>query len=142
MLGPEGKPVRVTMGSYGIGVSRAVAAIAEQSYDERGLIWPRAIAPADVHVVIAGQGEQQEGGQRLAEQLEAAGLRVLLDDRHKVSPGVAFKDAELIGIPTYVVVGKTLAADGTVEIRDRRTGSSRSVPVADAVAELVAEVRG
>jgi prolyl-tRNA synthetase len=142
VLGPEGKPVRVTMGSYGIGVSRAVAAIAEQSYDERGLIWPRSIAPADVHVVIAGQGEQQEGGQRLAAALEAAGLRVLLDDRHKVSPGVAFKDAELIGIPTYVVVGKTLAADGTVEIRDRRSLSSRAVAIASAVEELVAEIRG
>ena len=141
VLGPEGKPVRVTMGSYGIGVSRAVAAIAEQSYDERGLIWPRSISPADVHVVIAGQGEQQEGGESLAAGLEAAGLRVLLDDRKKVSPGVAFKDAELIGTPTYVVVGKSLAADGTVEIRDRRSGSSRTVSVADAVAEVVAEVR-
>jgi prolyl-tRNA synthetase len=141
VLGPEGKPVRVTMGSYGIGVSRAVAAITEQSYDDKGLVWPRSVAPADVHVVIAGQGEQQEGGNRLAEELEAAGLRVLLDDRHKVSPGVAFKDAELIGIPTYVVVGKTLAADGTVEIRDRKAGTSRAVPVSDAVAEVVAEVR-
>ncbi len=142
VLGPEGKPVRVTMGSYGIGVSRAVAAIAEQSHDERGLIWPRSIAPADVHVVIAGQGEQKQGGEDLAQALEASGLRVLLDDRHKVSPGVAFKDAELIGIPTYVVVGKTLAADGTVEVRDRRTGSSRSVPIGAAVAEVLAEVRG
>jgi prolyl-tRNA synthetase len=141
VLGPEGKPVRVTMGCYGIGVSRAVAAIAEQSYDDKGLIWPRAIAPADVHVVIAGQGEQKEGGESLAQALQAAGLRVLLDDRHKVSPGVAFKDAELIGIPTYVVVGKTLATDGTVEIRDRRSGDSRSVAIADAVAEVLAEVR-
>jgi prolyl-tRNA synthetase len=141
VLGPDGKPVRVTMGSYGVGVSRAVAAIAEQSHDERGLIWPREVAPADVHVVIAGQGEQQEGGQQLAADLEAAGLRVLLDDRHKVSPGVAFKDAELIGIPTYVVVGKTLAADGTVEIRDRRSGSSRAVAIADAVSEVLSEVR-
>ena len=140
VLGPEGKPVRVTMGSYGIGVSRAVAAVAEQSYDDKGLIWPRAIAPADVHVVLAGQGEQQEVGARLASELEAAGLEVLLDDRHKVSPGVAFKDAELIGIPTYVVVGKGLA-DGVVEVRDRRSGSSRTVPVADAVAEVVREVR-
>jgi prolyl-tRNA synthetase len=142
VLGPEGKPVRVTMGSYGIGVSRAVAAIAEQSHDDSGLIWPRSIAPADVHVVIAGQGEQKEGGLALAESLEAAGLRVLLDDRHKVSPGVAFKDAELIGVPTYVVVGKNLATDGTIEIRDRRSGSSRTVAVADAVTEIVSEVRG
>jgi prolyl-tRNA synthetase len=141
VLGPEGKPVRVTMGSYGIGVSRAVAAIAEQSYDEKGLVWPRSVSPIDVHVVVAGQGEQQEGGETLAAGLEAAGLVVLLDDRKKVSPGVAFKDAELIGTPTYVVVGKTLATDGTVEIRDRRTGSSRSVAMADAVAEVCAEVR-
>ncbi|MGB8651997.1 MAG: proline--tRNA ligase [Mycobacteriales bacterium] len=142
VLGPEGKPVRVTMGSYGIGVSRAVAAIAEQSHDDKGLVWPRGVAPADVHVVIAGQGEQTDGGQRLATDLEAAGLRVLLDDRHKVSPGVAFKDAELIGIPTYVVVGKTLAADGTVEVRDRRSGASRSVPIGEAVTEVLAEVGG
>jgi prolyl-tRNA synthetase len=141
VLGQAGKPVRVTMGSYGIGVSRAVAAIAEQSYDDKGLIWPRAIAPADIHVVIAGQGEQQPEGNRIATELEAAGLRVLLDDRHKVSPGVAFKDAELIGVPTYLVVGKGLA-EGVVEIRDRKTGSSRTVPVGDVVAEVVAEVRG
>ncbi len=141
VLGPEGKPVRVTMGSYGIGVSRAVAAIAEQAHDDKGLIWPRSIAPADVHVVLAGQGEQQEVGRRIADDLAAAGLRVLLDDRHKVSPGVAFKDAELIGIPTYLVVGKGLA-DGVVEIRDRRSGSARPVPVGDVVAQVLAEVRG
>jgi prolyl-tRNA synthetase len=140
VLGPDGKPVRVTMGSYGIGVSRAVAAIAEQSHDDKGLVWPRAVAPADVHVVLAGQGEQQEVGRRIAQELEDAGLRVLLDDRHKVSPGVAFKDAELIGIPTHVVVGKGLA-EGVVELRDRRAGTSRTVPVGDAVAEVVREVR-
>ncbi|MCW2585742.1 MAG: prolyl-tRNA synthetase [Frankiales bacterium] len=140
VLGPDSKPVRLTMGSYGIGVSRAVAAIAEQSYDEKGLVWPRAIAPADVHVVLAGQGPQQEVGARIAQALEDAGLRVLLDDRHKVSPGVAFKDAELIGIPTHLVVGKGLA-DGVVELRDRKAGTSRTVPVEDAVAEVVREVR-
>jgi prolyl-tRNA synthetase len=141
VLGPEGKPVRVTMGSYGIGVSRAVAAIAEQSYDDKGLVWPRSISPVDVHVVIAGQGEQNAKGVEVAEQLEAAGLKVLLDDRKKVSPGVAFKDAELIGTPTMVVVGKSLA-DGVVEIRDRASGSSRTVPVGDVVRETLAEVRG
>ncbi|MCW2500223.1 MAG: prolyl-tRNA synthetase, partial [Frankiales bacterium] len=140
VLGPDSKPVRLTMGSYGIGVSRAVAAIAEQSYDEKGLVWPRAIAPADVHVVLAGQGPQQEVGARIAQALEDASLRVLLDDRHKVSPGVAFKDAELIGIPTHLVVGKGLA-DGVVELRDRKAGTSRTVPVEDAVAEVVREVR-
>ena len=141
VLGPEGKPVRVTMGSYGIGVSRAVAAIAEQSHDDKGLVWPRAVAPVDVHVVIAGQGEQNQVGARVAQELEDAGLKVLVDDRHKVSPGVAFKDAELIGTPTVVVVGKGLV-DGVIEIRDRRSGSARSVPVADVVAQVVSEIRG
>jgi prolyl-tRNA synthetase len=139
VLGPDSKPVRVTMGSYGIGVSRAVAAIAEQSYDEKGLVWPRAVAPADVHVVIAGRGEQDAVGVDLAEQLEAAGLRVLLDDRG-TSPGVAFKDAELIGVPTIVVVGKALA-DGNVELRDRRTGTARPVPVTEAVTEVAHQAR-
>jgi len=140
VLGPDSKPVRVTMGSYGIGVSRAVAAIAEQAHDEKGLVWPRAVAPADVHVVIAGRGEQDEVGGRIATELEAAGLSVLLDDRGG-SPGVAFKDAELIGVPTIVVVGKALA-DGNVELRDRRTGTARAVPVGSAVEEVVREVRG
>ena len=140
VLGPEGKPVRVTMGSYGIGVSRAVAAIAEQSHDDKGLIWPRAVSPVDVHVVIAGQGEQNAVGVQVALDLEAAGLRVMLDDRHKVSPGVAFKDAELIGTPTIVVVGKSLA-EGMVEVRDRRHGTTRSVPLADVVADVLAELR-
>ncbi|MCW2600393.1 MAG: proline--tRNA ligase [Frankiales bacterium] len=141
VLGPQGKPVRVTMGAYGIGVSRAVAAIAEQAHDDKGLVWPRSVAPVDVHVVIAGQGEQNEVGGRVAQELEDAGLKVLLDDRHKVSPGVAFKDAELIGTPTVVVVGKALA-DGVIEIRDRKSGNARTVPVADVVAEVVREVRG
>ncbi|HUR14965.1 MAG TPA: proline--tRNA ligase [Mycobacteriales bacterium] len=140
VLGPDSKPIRVTMGSYGIGVSRAVAAIAEQAYDDKGLLWPRAVAPADVHVVIAGRGEQDEIGVSLAESLEEAGLRVLLDDRGG-SPGVAFKDAELIGVPTVVVVGKALA-EGNVEVRDRRSGTARAVPVAEAVAEIAREVRG
>jgi prolyl-tRNA synthetase len=140
VLGPDSKPVRVTMGSYGIGVSRAVAAIAEQAHDAKGLVWPRAVAPADVHVVIAGRGQQDEVGEAVAKQLEAAGLRVLLDDRGG-SPGVAFKDAELIGIPTVLVVGKALA-DGHVELRDRRTGESALIPVADVVADVVRTVRG
>jgi prolyl-tRNA synthetase len=140
VLGPDSKPVRVTMGSYGIGVSRAVAAIAEQAHDAKGLVWPRAVAPADVHVVIAGRGQQDEVGEAVAKQLEAAGLRVLLDDRGG-SPGVAFKDAELLGIPTILVVGKALA-DGNVELRDRRTGQSALVPVADVVPEVVRQVRG
>jgi len=140
VLGPQGKPVRVTMGCYGIGVSRAVAAIAEQSHDDKGLLWPPSVAPADVHLVIAGKGEQGEVGERLAAELESRGLRVLLDDRGG-SPGVAFKDAELLGVPTVVVVGKSLA-DGVVEVRDRRSGEVRRVPVDELVGEVVREVRG
>ena len=140
VLGPLGKPVRVTMGSYGIGVSRAVAAIAEQSHDEKGLVWPRAVAPADVHVVGVGKGDHKPVAERLALELEARGLRVLLDDR-KASPGVAFKDAELIGIPTTLVIGKSLD-DGEVELRDRRSGESRKIALDDAVDAVVAEVRG
>ncbi|MBC7375384.1 MAG: proline--tRNA ligase, partial [Frankiales bacterium] len=140
VLGPEGKPVRVTMGSYGIGVSRAVAAIAEQSHDDKGLLWPRSISPADVHVVGVGKGDHKPVAERLAAELEARGLSVLLDDR-KTSPGVAFKDAELLGIPTTLVIGKSLD-DGEVELRDRRTGDSRRISLDDAVAAVVAEVRG
>ena len=139
VLGPQGKPVRLTMGSYGIGVSRAIAAIAEQSHDEKGLIWPRSVAPADVHIVVAGKGEQGAVGARIAAELEAQGLEVLLDDRGG-SPGVAFKDAELLGIPSILVVGKGLS-DGVVELRDRRAGSARDVPVEQAVAAVVADVR-
>jgi prolyl-tRNA synthetase len=147
VLGPEGKPVVVTMGSYGIGVSRAVAAIAETNYDELGLIWPRQVAPADVHVVIAGKpgGEQWPAGERLAAELEAAGVRVLLDDRSGVSPGVKFKDAELIGVPTIVVVGRGITTDGAegggvVEVKDRRSGERTDVPVPEVVAHLLAVI--
>ncbi|MGI9053780.1 MAG: His/Gly/Thr/Pro-type tRNA ligase C-terminal domain-containing protein, partial [Ilumatobacteraceae bacterium] len=137
VLGPDGKPVTVTMGSYGIGVSRAVAAIAETTLDDFGLCWPREIAPADVHVVVAGKpgAEQWPAAESLAADLEAAGVRVLLDDRAGVSPGVKFKDAELLGVPTIVVVGRGLA-DGLVEVKDRRTGDRRDVPLTDAVAHL------
>ena len=139
VLGPDSKPVRVTMGSYGIGVSRAVAAIAEQWHDDKGLVWPREVAPFDVHVVGVGKGEQGPEAERIAAALEDRGLRVLLDDRGG-SPGVAFKDAELLGTPTVVVVGKALV-DGEVEVRDRRSGDSRRVPVGSVVDEVVAEVR-
>ncbi len=139
VLNADGKEVTVTMGSYGIGVSRAVAAIAELTCDELGLCWPREVAPADVHVVIAGKpgGVQWPVAEQLSTDLEAAGLRVLLDDRDSVSPGVKFKDAELIGVPTIVVVGRGVA-DGVVEVRDRRTDERRDVPIADAVPVLTA----
>ena len=141
VLGPDSRPARVTMGSYGIGVSRAIAAIAEQSFDEKGLSWPRSVAPADVHVVGIGKSEQPAVAERLATELEARGLTVLLDDRRKVSPGVAFKDFELLGIPTSVVVGKGLA-DGQVELKDRRSGEVRTLPLDEVVEAVVAEVRG
>jgi prolyl-tRNA synthetase len=130
------------MGSYGIGVSRAVAAIAESTHDELGLVWPREIAPADVHLVATGKDAAVfEAAERLAEELVAAGLTVLYDDRPKVSPGVKFKDAELLGMPTIVTVGRGLA-QGVVELRDRATGERSEVPVADAAAAVLAAVRG
>ncbi|MFE0044756.1 proline--tRNA ligase [Streptomyces albireticuli] len=139
VLGPQGKPVRVTMGSYGIGVSRAVAALAEQTHDASGLCWPREVAPADVHVVAAGKAFQTELALELAEKLGAAGVRVLVDDRAGVSPGVKFTDAELIGVPTILVVGRG-AASGVVELKDRRTGEREELTVAEAVERLTARV--
>ena len=138
--GPDGSRVTPTMGSYGIGVSRAVAAVVEQRHDERGLVWPRSISPADVHLVALGRRGQAEAAADLARDLEAAGLVVLLDDRG-ASAGVSFADAELLGVPTVVVVGKGLV-DGELELRDRATGERRTLALAGAVAELVAEVRG
>jgi prolyl-tRNA synthetase len=135
VLGQNGKPVRVTMGSYGIGVSRAVAALAEQTHDGQGLCWPREVAPADVHVVAAGKTLQTELALEVAEKLHAAGVRVLVDDRAGVSPGVKFTDAELIGVPTILVVGRG-AADGVVELKDRRSGEREEMSVEDAVARL------
>lgn len=136
VLGPNGKPARVTMGSYGIGVSRAVAVIAEQHHDERGLSWPREVAPADVHLVATGKGEQIAVALALSEELEAAGLRVLVDDRVGVSPGVKFTDAELLGIPTMVVIGRGLDA-GLVEVRDRRSGDRQEVALSTVVSEVI-----
>ena len=142
VLDQNGKQVVVTMGSYGIGVSRAVAAVAEATCDERGLCWPREIAPADVHVVATGKANdpQLPAAEQLAAELEAAGLRVLFDDRVGVSPGVKFNDADLLGVPTIVVVGRGLA-DGLVEVKDRRSGDRRDVKLSDVVAELSAAAR-
>ncbi|MDX3077950.1 proline--tRNA ligase [Streptomyces sp. MI02-7b] len=137
VLGQNGKPVRVTMGSYGIGVSRAVAALAEQTADAQGLCWPREIAPADVHVVAAGKALQTELALEVAEKLHAAGVRVIVDDRAGVSPGVKFTDAELLGVPTILVVGRG-AGDGVVELKDRRSGEREELSVPDAVARLSA----
>jgi prolyl-tRNA synthetase len=141
VLDENGKLVTVTMGSYGIGVSRAVAAIAESTSDELGLCWPREVAPADVHVVATGKDAAVfEAAGRLAQELADAGLTVLYDDRPKVSPGVKFKDAELLGMPTIVTVGRGLA-EGVVELRDRRSGDRREVAVGEARDAVLAEVR-
>ncbi|MGW4034252.1 proline--tRNA ligase [Streptomyces sp. NPDC004838] len=137
VLGQNGKPQRVTMGSYGVGVSRAVAALAEQTADEQGLCWPREIAPADVHVVAAGKALQTELALEVADKLAAAGLRVLVDERPGVSPGVKFTDAELIGVPKILVAGRR-SAEGIVELKDRRTGAREELPVDEAVARLQA----
>ncbi|MFM2072326.1 MAG: hypothetical protein RLZZ623_2589 [Actinomycetota bacterium] len=134
VLDQNGKTRVVTMGSYGIGVSRAVGAIAELNCDDKGLVWPREVSPADVHIVATGKAAdpQLPAAEALAAECEAAGLRVLLDDRVGVSPGIKFNDAELLGMPTIVVVGRGLA-DGLVELKDRRTGDKREVPLVDVV---------
>jgi prolyl-tRNA synthetase len=137
VLDEHGKQVTVTMGSYGLGVSRAVAAVAEQHYDDKGLVWPREVAPADIHIVATGKDDAPfDTAEAIAAGAILQGLRVLIDDRRGVSPGVKFKDSELIGIPTIVVVGKRLA-DGVVELRDRASGDSVDVAVGDIVERLV-----
>jgi len=136
VLGENGAPVRLIQGSYGIGVSRMVAVMAEQTHDDKGLCWPEAIAPFDVHVVIANAKDTAlvDGAQQVAAALEASGRSVLLDDR-KASPGVKFKDAELIGVPVIVVVGRGYAT-GLVEVRRRASGDVAEVPVGELVASL------
>jgi len=142
VLDENGKLVTVTMGSYGVGVSRAVAAVIENSYDELGMIWPAALAPFDVHLVAAGRDDATfEAADALVAELEATGIEVLYDDRRKVSPGVKFKDAELVGVPTIVVVGKGLA-EGVVEVKDRRSGERRDVPLVDLVSQLTSLSEG
>jgi prolyl-tRNA synthetase len=131
VLDENGKLVTVTMGSYGIGVTRILAVIAELNNDEKGLIWPASVAPFDVHVVAAGREDAVfDAAESVSAALEAAGLDVLYDDRPKVSPGVKFGDAELIGVPRIVIVGRGVA-DGVVELWDRRTNERTSVPIAE-----------
>jgi prolyl-tRNA synthetase len=144
VLGEDGKPVRLTMGSYGIGVSRLVAVIAEQQHDELGLRWPAAVSPFDVHLVIANKdADARTGAEALAADLDRLGVEVLLDDR-KASPGIKFKDAELLGVPWIVVVGRSWS-DGVLELRNRFTGETRELPVAPAegtVATAIAALVG
>jgi prolyl-tRNA synthetase len=133
VLDQNGKLAVVTMGSYGVGITRAVAALAESNHDDKGLIWPANVAPADVHVVAVGRGEEIfAAAAKLTEDLEAARLEVIYDDRPKVSPGVKFGDAELLGVPTILAVGRGLV-DGVVEIKNRATGEAANVPVDEAV---------
>ena len=141
VLDQNGKLATVTMGSYGIGISRAVAMVAETTCDDRGLAWPRNLAPFDVVVLAAGkEPELAAEAQRIALELSGSGLDVLLDDR-KASPGVKFTDAEVLGIPTAVVVGRGLV-NGVVEVRDRTAGTKDEVGVDDVVARVIADVRG
>ncbi|SPF67761.1 Proline-tRNA ligase [Propionibacterium ruminifibrarum] len=141
VLDRNGKLVTVTMGSYGIGVTRAVAMIVESSCDDKGLCWPREVAPFQVQVIATGKGEEIAAkAAEIAEALDGAGVPVLLDDR-KASPGVKFNDAELLGMPTIVVVGRGLA-QGVVELRDRASGERREVGVDEVVDQVLAAVRG
>lgn len=141
VLDQDGKARVVTMGSYGIGVSRVLAALAEANHDDKGLAWPVHVAPAHVHVVATGKDDAVfQAAEALAKDLDARGVEVLYDDRPKVSPGVKFADAELLGVPLVVVVGRGLA-DGVVEVRPRAGGESRQVPVAEAVEVVAGLVR-
>jgi prolyl-tRNA synthetase len=143
VLDKNGKQQTVTMGSYGIGVSRAVAAIAEAMHDDNGLRWPLEVSPFDVHIVIAGKDDATitATAESLVAELESAGLKVLLDDRQGISPGVKFKDAELIGVPNIVVAGRGVA-NGTLEVRDRFAGTSVETPISQVGPQLVAQARG
>jgi prolyl-tRNA synthetase len=137
VLDENGKLITVTMGSYGIGVTRLVAVLAEANHDENGLIWPEAVSPADVYLVAAGKDEVvYETAEKLALELESKGKTVILDDRLKVSPGVKFGDAELIGVPNIVIVGKGLES-GEVDLWNRRSGERRAVRLESAVAEIL-----
>jgi prolyl-tRNA synthetase len=141
VLGEDGKPVRLTMGSYGVGVSRLVAVIAEQHHDELGLRWPASVAPFGVHLVIANKDvDARAGAGALAADLDRLGIEVLLDDR-QASPGVKFKDAELLGVPWIVVIGRGWA-NGVVELRNRFSGQTRELPVDSAVTDIAAALSG
>jgi prolyl-tRNA synthetase len=137
VLGPDGKPVRPIMGSYGIGVERAMAAIIEVHHDTKGIVWPAAVAPFEAVVVVAQQDDPAvaEMGEQVYRWLQDAGVDVIIDDR-QVRAGVKFSDAELVGIPFRVTIGKRGLADGIAELTDRATGETVKVPL-DEIAEHV-----
>ena len=140
-MSEAGKPAPFVMGCYGIGVSRIAAAAVEQSHDEKGIIWPAAIAPFEAVVAVLDQkrDEQRELGDQLYAELVEAGIEGCLDDR-KMSPGVKFKDLELLGFPVQVTVGRK-AGDGVVEFTVRQDGGREEIPAAEAVARVVAALR-
>ena len=136
VLDENGKSQVVTMGSYGIGVSRAVAAIIEQNHDEKGIVWPKTVAPLDIHVVAAGKDEEIfSKALDISEELTKLGYSVIYDDRKNVSPGVKFNDAELLGMPLILIVGKKLS-ENKVELRIRKTGESKDVEISNLYSEI------
>ncbi len=136
VLDENGKTQVVTMGSYGIGVSRAVAAIIEQNHDEQGIVWPKTVAPISVQLIAAGKEDSIfVEAEKIAQSLDQEGIAVMFDDRKSVSPGVKFNDAELLGMPWIVVVGKKLA-EGLVEIKNRKTGERQDIAVTKIVLHL------
>ncbi len=138
VLDENGKLVTVTMGSYGIGVTRLVAVLAEANRDEAGLIWPEAVSPADVHIIAAGKDEEPfQAAEKLLYEAQSKGLEVLIDDRQKVSPGVKFADAELIGVPWVIICGRGVS-EGLVELWNRRSGERTQVGLESAIEELLA----
>lgn len=138
VLDENGKLVTVTMGSYGIGVTRLVAVLAEANRDEAGLIWPEAVSPADVHIIAAGKDDEPfQAAEKLLTEAQSKGLEVLIDDRQKVSPGVKFADAELIGVPWVIICGRGVS-EGLVELWNRRSGERTQVGLESAIEELLA----
>jgi prolyl-tRNA synthetase len=135
-LDENGKEQPVVMGSYGIGLARIAAAAIEQHHDAHGIVWPASIAPYDVHLVLVRASDEVQVAlaERLYAELPAAGFEVLFDDRD-LSPGIKFKDADLLGCPAQVVIGKR-AGEGMVELKDRASGARRDVPVAELDAAL------
>lgn len=141
VLNENGKAVPVWMGCYGIGVSRVIACLAETHHDDAGLAWPMAIAPAQVHVVATGKDQVAfDAAEKVVEELSKQGIEVIFDDRPKVSPGVKFKDAELVGVPLIAVAGRDTVNNGTIEIRDRNGSNVEAVPVDEAAARIVERV--
>ncbi|WP_317642498.1 proline--tRNA ligase [Bombiscardovia apis] len=143
VLDQNGKAVPVWMGCYGIGVSRVLACIAESHHDDKGLAWPAVVAPAQVHVLATGkQAEVFEKAEQLVAALEERGIEVIYDDRPKVSPGVKFKDSELIGVPLVAIVGRDTMSDGTIEIRNRDGSDSVSVSESEAAQTIADRIAG